>query len=204
MLRVVYAIVRLGYARKIVFFPRLCSLLAPFRLPSVDFFQVSWFLRVSKLIDCPNCGFFCHKDYFSWAFVKKCTNMIYRKLMIIGSNVTAGWQLVPQGNSVCLGAFGKMSGSHCRRFRPSPHPSPYCLFCHSSQFSSRSRAFGKGKETAATQANLLLDVKLCCVWGNQYSRYVCIFYTFFKYFLSPELTRRFYSFVKFYFILAPL
>ena len=31
-------------------------------------------------------------------------------------------------------------------------PSPYCLFCHSSQFSSRSRAFGKGKETAATQA----------------------------------------------------
>ena len=70
VLRVVYAIVRLGYARKIIFFPRLCSLLAPFRLPSMDFLQVSWFLRVSKLIDCPNCGFFCHKDYFSWALVK--------------------------------------------------------------------------------------------------------------------------------------
>ena len=54
-------------------------------------------------------------------------NMIYRKLMIIGSNVTAGWQLVPQGNSVCVGAFGKMSGSHCRRFRPSPHPLPLLL-----------------------------------------------------------------------------
>ena len=37
------------------------------------------------------------------------------------------WQLVPQGNSVCLGAFGKMSGSHCRRFRPSPHPLPLLL-----------------------------------------------------------------------------
>ena len=73
--------------------------------------------------------------------------------MIIGSNVTAGWQLVPQGNSVCVGAFGKMSGSHCRRFRPSPYPLPLLLFCHSSQFSSRSRAFGKRKETAATQAN---------------------------------------------------
>ena len=47
--------------------------------------------------------------------------------MIIGSNVTVGWQLVPQGNSVCLGAFGKMSGSHCRRFRPSPHPLPLLL-----------------------------------------------------------------------------
>ena len=47
--------------------------------------------------------------------------------MIIGSNVTAGWQLVPQGNSVCVGAFGKMSGSHCRRFRPSPHPLPLLL-----------------------------------------------------------------------------
>ena len=31
--------------------------------------------------------------------------------------------------------------------------SPYCLFCHSSQFSSRSRAFRKGKEMAATQAS---------------------------------------------------
>ena len=36
-------------------------------------------------------------------------------------------------------------------------PSPYCLFCHSSQFSSLSRAFGKGKETAATQARTRLS-----------------------------------------------
>ena len=84
MLRVVYAIVRLGYARKIVFFPRLCSLLAPFRLPSVDFF--SGFLVSS----CIKADRLPKLDYFSWAFVKKCTNMIYRKLMIIGSNVTAG------------------------------------------------------------------------------------------------------------------
>ena len=62
MLRVVYAIVRLGYGRKIIFFQRLCSLLAPFRLPSMDFLQASWFFRVSKHIDCPHCGFFCHKD----------------------------------------------------------------------------------------------------------------------------------------------
>ena len=35
-------------------------------------------------------------------------------------------------------------------------PSPYCLFFHTlSQFSSRLRAFGKGKETAATQAILV-------------------------------------------------
>ena len=125
MLRLVYAIVWLGYARKIIFFPRLCSLLAPFRLPSMDFLRVSWFLRVSKHVDCPNCGLFCHKQ--GLLFVGACTNMIYRKLMIIGSNVTAGWQLVPQGNSVCLGAFGKMSGPHCRRFHPSPHPLPLLL-----------------------------------------------------------------------------
>ena len=47
--------------------------------------------------------------------------------MIIGSNVTVSWQLVPLGNSIGLGAFGKMSGSHCRRFRPSPHPLPLLL-----------------------------------------------------------------------------
>ena len=58
---------------------------------------------------------------------QKWTNMIYQKLMIIGSNVTAGWQLVPQGNSVCLGAFGKMSGPHCRHFGPLPHPIPLLL-----------------------------------------------------------------------------
>ena len=64
---------------------------------------------------------------FTFRACQKCTKMIYRKLMIIGSNVTVGWQLVPQGNSVCLGAFGKMSGSHCRHFRPSPYPLPLLL-----------------------------------------------------------------------------
>ena len=29
-----------------------------------------------------------------------------------------------QGNAVCLGAFGKMSGSDCRRFLQLPHPLP--------------------------------------------------------------------------------
>ena len=125
MLRVVYAIVRLGYARKIIFLTHLCSLLALFWLPSTDFLQVSWFLRVSKHIDCPNCRLFCHKQ--GLLFVSACTNMIYRKLMIIGYNLTAGWQLVPQGSSVCLGAFSKMSGSHCRHFSLSPHPLPLLL-----------------------------------------------------------------------------
>ena len=46
-----------------------------------------------------------------------------------------------------------MSGSDFRRFLPSPHPLPLLLiFRNFSQFSSPSRAFGKGKETAATQA----------------------------------------------------
>ena len=49
--------------------------------------------------------------------------------------------------SACLGVFGKMSGSDCRRFLPSPHPLPLLLiFRNFSQFSSPSRAFGKGKE----------------------------------------------------------
>ena len=87
---------------------------------------------------------------------QKCKKMIYRKLMIIGSNVTVGWQLVPQGNSVYLGAFGKMSGSHCRRFRPSPHPLPQLLvlplFRSFPPVREHLEKLGKGKETAATQA----------------------------------------------------
>ena len=65
---------------------------------------------------------------------------------------------MPQGNAVCLGAFGKMSGSDCRRFLCRLTPSPYSLFFRNfSQFSSSSRAFGKGKETAATQAKMIQD-----------------------------------------------
>ena len=67
------------------------------------------------------------------------------------------WQLVDSwcpkgirsawGRSVkCLGLIAGVS-VHCLT------PAPYCLFCHSSQFSSRSRAFGKGKEPAASQAS---------------------------------------------------
>ena len=59
--------------------------------------------------------------------------------MIIGSNVTVGWQLVPQGNSVCLGTFSKMSRSHCRRFHPA-------YFATLLQFPSRSRAFEKERK----------------------------------------------------------
>ena len=33
--------------------------------------------------------------------------------------------------------------------------------CHFSQFSSRSRAFGKGKETAASQANMISNIPQC-------------------------------------------
>ena len=66
------------------------------------------------------------------------------------------WQLVdswcPKGIRSAWGrsvkCLGLIAGVSVRRLTPSP----YCLFCHSSQFSSRSRAFGKRKETAATQA----------------------------------------------------
>ena len=62
------------------------------------------------------------------------------------------WQLVdswcPKGIRSAWGrsvkCLGLIAGVSIRRLTPSP----YCLFCHSSQFSSRSRAFGKGKETA--------------------------------------------------------
>ena len=65
---------------------------------------------------------------------------------------------------VCLRVFGKMSGSDCRRFLPSPHPLPLVLiFRNFSQFSSSSRAFGKGKETAATQATHVVY----CTAGSQ-------------------------------------
>ena len=68
------------------------------------------------------------------------------------------WQLVdswcPKGIRSAWGrslkCLGLIAGVSVRRLTPSP----YYLFCHSSQFSSRSRAFGKGKETAATQAIL--------------------------------------------------
>ena len=57
-----------------------------------------------------------------------------------------------------------MSGSDCRRFLPSPHPLPLLLiFRNFSQFSSPSRAFGKGKETAATQATHVVY----CIAGSQ-------------------------------------
>ena len=48
-------------------------------------------------------------------------------------------------------------GGEERNFLPSPHPLPLLLiFRNLSQFSSPSRAFGKGKETAATQARIFL------------------------------------------------
>ena len=87
-------------------------------------FLVSSCIKADRL---PKLRIFLPQGLLFVGACQKCTNMIYRKLMIIGSNVTAGWQLVPQGNSVCVGAFGKMSGSHCRRFRPSPHPLPLLL-----------------------------------------------------------------------------
>ena len=78
------------------------------------------------------------------------------------------WQLVdswcPKGIRSAWGrsvkCLGLIAGVSVRRLIVSP----YCLFCHSSQFSSRSRAFGKGKETAATQASgpgESLAVRIC-------------------------------------------
>ena len=91
VLRVVYAIVRLGYARKIVFFPRLCSLLAPFRASLDGFssgFLVSSCIKADRL---PKLRIFLPQGLlFVPGACQKCTNMIYRELMIIGSNVTAG------------------------------------------------------------------------------------------------------------------
>ena len=81
------------------------------------------------------------------------SKVIYWKLIIIGSHVTVGTPRERSRSVVCLGAFGKMSGSGCRCFLPLPHHLPRLLFRNRSQFSSPSHAFfGKGKETAATQA----------------------------------------------------
>ena len=50
---------------------------------------------------------------------------------------------------------GGGGGEERNRSRPSPHPLPLLLyFATLSQFSSRSPAFGKGKETPGTQASL--------------------------------------------------
>ena len=151
MLRVVYAIVRLGYARKIIF--PVSLLFAGTFSASLDGFSsgflVSSCIKADRL---PKLRIFLPQGLLFVGACQKCTNMIYRKLMIIGSNVTAGWQLVPLGTSVWLRAFSKMCGSHCRRFRPSPHPLPLLLILPLFAVFLRSRAFGKGKETAATQA----------------------------------------------------
>ena len=80
--------------------------------------------------------------------------MIYWKLMIIDSNVTVGVPVGVPREFGLLGGIRKNFWVSLQGF-PSvaPPPPPTAYFATLSQFSSRSRAFGKGKETAATQAS---------------------------------------------------